>query len=95
MLEKMEECYVEIKENKWGRSKSNDLKMRYVFFCIIEHIFASEKRGMPKLRWIKGILSKQLKYSFIYCLDSIQDINQIDLPQEGTLNITYFKSLPP
>ena len=30
--------------------KSNDLKMRYVFFCIIEHIFASEKRGMPKLR---------------------------------------------
>lgn len=30
--------------------KSNDLRMLYVFFCMTEHKFASEKRGMPKLR---------------------------------------------
>lgn len=30
--------------------KSNDLEIIYVFFCITEHKFASEKRGMPKLR---------------------------------------------
>ena len=30
--------------------KSNDLEMLYVFFCLTEHKFASEKRGMPKLR---------------------------------------------
>lgn len=30
--------------------KSNDLEIMYVFFCMPEHNFASEKRGMPKLR---------------------------------------------
>ena len=30
--------------------KSNNLEIIYVFFCITEHKFASEKRGMPKLR---------------------------------------------
>lgn len=30
--------------------KSNDLEIIYVFFGITEHKFASEKRGMPKLR---------------------------------------------
>ena len=48
MLEEMEECYREIR--KQMRSfKSNDLRILYVFFCITEHKFASEKRGMPKL----------------------------------------------
>ena len=30
--------------------KSNDLRILYVFFCVTEHKFASEKHGMPKLR---------------------------------------------
>ena len=30
--------------------KSNDLQMIYVFCYVTEHKFASEKRGMPKLR---------------------------------------------
>ena len=30
--------------------KSNDLEMIYVFCYVTEHKFASEKRGMPKLR---------------------------------------------
>ena len=48
MLEKMEECYSKRKQMR--SFKSNDLKMLYVFFCVTEHKFASEKRGMPKLR---------------------------------------------
>ena len=48
MLEKMEECYSKRKQMR--SFKSNDLKMLYVFFCVTGHKFASEKRGMPKLR---------------------------------------------
>ena len=32
------------------RKQMRPLKMLYVFFCMTEHKFASEKRGMPKLR---------------------------------------------
>lgn len=49
ILEKMEECYVEIKET----NEVVQIERPQNSVCVLlyeEHKFASEKRGMPKLR---------------------------------------------